>query len=80
MVVLVLCNPQDQIIVGRPKLEHGKVSPALVADAREARRWANSLLAGVPNADAEAIQALCSVGWAMAAVCQGCMLVQALAL
>ena len=57
----VVCSDplQEQIIVDRPELPKDKVSSTLVADAVEARRWANTLLAGVPNADADVIQVAC---------------------
>jgi len=59
----VVCSDplQEQIIVDRPELPKDKVSSTLVADAVEARRWANTLLAGVANADADVIQVACLV-------------------
>ena len=46
----------------RPRLPSDKVCQTLVADAVEARKWANSLLAGVSNGDADLIQVKCLVG------------------
>jgi hypothetical protein len=63
--------------VDRPALPKDKVSSTLVADAIEARRWANTLLAGMPNADADLIQVICLVwSWLMLVswVCVGCWL------
>ena len=51
---------QNELLPLKKDKIKGKVSADCVADARAARAWAQTLVAGMDKPDADAIQALCS--------------------
>jgi hypothetical protein len=52
---------QDELLpLRKDKIKGGTVSADCVTDARAARAWAQTLVAGMDKPDADAMQALCS--------------------